>query len=375
MKPHPHHFSAAAAVLLACLTGCGASDGGPIGTGITASVVGNVVTSQPVEVSIDGVAGAATRTDADGSFEIDGAFSGLVRLRFETAGVDVAQDIVVPSGSVVALTDITLSPSGVDVGAARQLDVFAEVQSVDCGAGQLDVRELAQAGEIFAVSLGSDTAIEQRDGTPASCADIATGSIVAIDGAFTPGDELTLTALRVTLRPDQSAQHAPVRAVPFLGHAVSVDCATGSLVIDDEAGPSQLSLDDATIIERPNHNPLACSDIHVGDQITGVGNLRLRQPGVIQATDIVVTRRTRTDIELRFAGRLGEIDCRTGLLQIVRHNAVIAVRLLPDTIVLPPTSCDGLTLTAWVTGVGRVGPEGSSVLDAVRLRVKTGAGS
>jgi hypothetical protein len=87
IRPSRHRL----VLLLALLAGCaGAEGGGPIGTGITSSVAGNVVAVvddggaseaaalavPAVAVSIDEAPGVATITDADGNFTLEGDFSG-----------------------------------------------------------------------------------------------------------------------------------------------------------------------------------------------------------------------------------------------------------------------------------------------------------
>ena len=377
------------AVALVGLTSC-ASDGGPIGSGISASVVGNVVDVavladpsatlvrraqgdqglQPIEVRIDEFSDAVTHTDADGNFELRGDFQGALTLRFVTTQFEASRAVTVPAGSVVALTDIELSPDDVEVQAERALDFIAVVDVVECDAARLQVHDLGNADEAYDVALLAETQFERLDGEPAACADITPGARIAIDGALQPDAPLEATALRVIIGQSRPARPALSRSVPFLGRAVAVDCAAGVIAIDDGENRLRVRVSSSTAITRPNRNPIACTDIQLGDQVAGVGTLRLVSPGVIRASTLVVSRRTRPDVELRFVGFLTHIDCASGILELLYQGSVTAVRLSPRTVITPPLECADLRLGDRVAGAGEVLSDDPDRIAATRLHVK-----
>ena len=157
MRASAATLRASALLLCAVLAGCAgggiAADGGPIGTGITASVAGNVVAVvassdaaqataldlPAVTVSIDEVPGVETVTDTEGNFALDGDFAGEVTVRFRSGDVEGTQRVDVPTGALVVLADVVVAPGQIDAEAGRQVGFLAHVLSADCGAGELVV--------------------------------------------------------------------------------------------------------------------------------------------------------------------------------------------------------------------------------------------
>ena len=107
--------------LLAALTGC-ASEGGVTGTGIAASVSGNIVLVSAdagsartlpfaVRVSVGEAPAVSAVTDEAGTFVLAGAFSGAVTLQFTRAddGAELGPlDLEVPAGSATVLENIVI---------------------------------------------------------------------------------------------------------------------------------------------------------------------------------------------------------------------------------------------------------------------------
>ncbi len=198
-------------LLAAALAACGGAnvDGGPIGTGITTSVVGNVVAVAgdgtttdelpPITVSLDEVPEVTATTDGEGNFALDGGFAGALTLRFRTAGVDAALPVDVPAGAVLVLSGIVLSPSSVEAEAGRQLGFVGRVTHVDCAAGVLDVEDRREPPRVFRVELLPETLVQRRGGAPASCADVAAGvSMVASSRSPASASSSTVRARRAT---------------------------------------------------------------------------------------------------------------------------------------------------------------------------------
>jgi hypothetical protein len=370
--------------IAAWIGGCGAADGGPAGTGITSAVVGNVVAVDSfaapaaapaaggvgaIEVSIDEAPSATAATDPQGNFQLEGAFSGRIHLRFRTDAFSVERELVVPSGAVVALADIELSADGVDVQATHALDFVGTLTRIDCDAGALLVEALGSGAVPFEIVLVPETEITKSDGQPGACADLALGARLAIDGSLESASGTRITALRIALG-SGLPQREPVRSLPFLGTAVAIDCESSTVVIDDSVNRTRLALLPSTVIRRPNRRRLQCADILLGDQVAGIGALRLRSPGAIEAKSLVVTHLSRPGVELRFVGFLSSIDCTTGLLQLLYQHTVTEVRLTPATIIRPPLGCADLRLGDRVTGAGPVSAQSASQIDAARLNVQ-----
>lgn len=376
-------------VLLVWLHGCAgggvAADGGPIGTGITASVAGNVVAVvassdptpatatalAPVTVSIDEAPGIATTTDADGNFSLDGDFAGELTVRFRSGDVEGTQRVDVPTGALVVLADVVLAPGRVDAEAGRQIGFLAHVVGTDCAAGELIVEDERAEPRQFLVRLVDDTRLVHRDGSAAGCGDVALGSRVAIDGVFTPdaGTGSVLTALSVTLDAARSARPDVVEDVPFAGFVALVRCAAGTLTVADADQRTRVRLGADTTIRDRNGAALACTDVAVGDRVAGLGRLRVKQPGTIAATSIVVgTGASAADV--RLSGAVIGKDCSADVLQLDDGDGVAAVRIGPDTVVEPDLGCADIPIGARVRGLGRVQPDEPDVILGVRLNVR-----
>ena len=380
---------ARALILLVCLAGCAgggiASDGGPIGTGITASVAGNVVavvassdTTQAtaasipaVTVSIDEVPGAETTTDAEGNFALDGDFAGALTVRFRSGDVEGTQSVDVPTGALVVLADVVVAPGTVDAEAGRQVGFLAHVLSTDCRAGTLVVEDDRKEPRQFLVQLIDDTRLVRRDGTSASCGDVAVGSRVAIDGVFAPdsGTGSMLTALSVTLDAERGTRPDVVEDVPFAGFVALVRCDAGTLTVADADQRTRVRIGAGTSIRDRSGNALDCTDVAVGDRVAGLGRLRVKQAGTIDATSIVVGRGASA-VEVRVSGEVIGKDCAADVLQLDDGDGVAAVRIGPNTVVEPELACEEIPVGARVRGLGRVQPDDPGVILGVRLNVR-----
>lgn len=380
----------ASLLLLAAVAGCSggggfAADGGPIGTGITAAVAGNVVavvasseTEQvtalalpEVDVSIDEAPGLATTTDAEGNFALDGDFAGEVTVRFRSGDVEATQVVDVPTGALVVLADVVVSPGRIEAEAGRQVGFLGRVLEVDCTAGVLVVEDERTEARPFTILLIDDTRIVRRDGSAAACADVTAGDRVAIDGVFSPdsGTGSDLTALSVTIGADRGERPDVVEDVPFAGFVAAVRCAAGTLTVADADQRTRLRLGADTAVVDRSGAPLACDAIAVGDRVAGLGRLRVRQPGAIEATSLVVAR-GGASADVRIAGEVVGKDCAQSVLQIDDGDGIAAVRIGADTVVEPALACDEIPIGARVRGLGRVRPAQPDVIVALRLVVR-----
>jgi len=367
-----------ALLLLAAATACGGSggaaiDGGPIGTGITTSIVGNVVDvgaeppTSPITVTIDEVPGLESTSDADGNFALEGDFAGALTLRFATAAFTVAQALDVPSGSLLVLADVELSPGGVEVQAGRQVGFVGRVRSVDCAGGSLAVADRREPANLFTVVLLPESRFVRRDGTAATCGDVRDGDQIGVDGLVRLRRRSVVLALQLTLAAEPQPP-APVREVPFIGQVVAVDCARGALALAGEEERTRLRLSAATTLRRADGTPLECPDLRLGDRTSGVGQVTLRNPGVVHATTLVVEG-PGPAATVRVAGFVAEVDCRARVLVLAEGDFLVALRLLPTTIFEPPLRCEQLALGDRAGGLARVSDD-PELLDAIRLRVR-----
>lgn len=378
-----------ALLLLAALAGCAgggiASDGGPIGTGITAAVAGNVVAVvassdatqaatldlPAVTVSIDEAPGLETTTDAQGNFALDGDFAGAITVRFRSGDVEGTQSVDVPTGALVVLADVVVAPGQVDAEAGRQVGFLAHVLSSDCDAGELVVEDDRKEPRQFLVRLVDDTRLVRRNGAAASCGDVAAGSRVAIDGVFAPdsGTGSMLTALSITLDAQRGTRPDVVEDVPFAGFVALVRCDAGTLTVADADQRTRVRLSSGTSIEDRAGTPLACADIAVGDRVAGLGRLRVKQAGTIDATSVVVGVRG-TAVDVRLSGEVVGKDCTVDVLQLDDGDGVAAVRIGPGTVVEPDLACEDIPIGARVRGLGRVQADEPDVILGVRLSVR-----
>jgi hypothetical protein len=371
--------------------GCGGNaDGGPIGSAITASVVGNVidvaepaasasggadeptVELPPIRVSIDGRPEAVTQTDENGAFELTGDVAGDVTLRFETEGLNVATQLSVPADSIVSLNDIELSSAGVEVQSARQLDFVGTVRAADCAGGTLLVDDLAN--NPFEIALVEETIFFTTDGAPVSCSAAAPGTRIAIDGVVMPGELGRVVALRIVVDPVPNAPLEGPRSLVVFGFAVAVNCnadgVTGRIALQERFGRTRLRIARDTSIGRPDRTAISCGDVRLGDQVAGIGTLTPESPGEIRADRLIVSRRPRPDVTLGFIGYLTSIDCTAGALELVYGGTLTDFLLLPETVVTPALTCEDLGLGDRLTGTGRLASDGSDVIEMLRVWVE-----
>lgn len=287
------------AVLATLLFGC-AVDGGPTGTGIAASIQGNVIEVStgataaeparalpPVHLSIDEVPGIEATTDPDGSFALSGDFSGSITLRFTTEQFSASERLEVPAGSLIVLENVELRPQMIRVGTVRQLGFFGTVAFVDCEAGDLLINDRNPAGHQFLAHLPSEAVIVRGDGLALTCADILPGDPIAIEGTIRMGDR-TIDAQTVTISPPAPGEPSPLVEVRFSGFVTLVNCESGMLLIEEQNGRSRIRLSEETELTDGEHNPIRCDDIPGGARVSGEGLIRARRPGVVDAVRMAV---------------------------------------------------------------------------------------
>jgi hypothetical protein len=301
----------ALALLLLSLTvaGCASSsDGGPVGSGISASMVsGNIVaigspspsryqgqnagaTLEPVLVSIDEAPTVIGETDADGNFLLSGAFSGQVTVRFSTAEFSAVLPLNVPLGSVVVLQDVVIRPSSVQIGSALQLSFSGTVAATDCDSKVLVVNDRKPTPDDFLVWLSVDTSIIDASGEALACATLQEGQSLCVQGAINVSSSWT-TALAIEVEPSAQCTPKQFEEIRVLGTIHIVNCGSGMISLDGPTGTSRVLLSPSTVLEgATDQQPLTCQDLSVGDTLDGQGLINIRNPGVIDAETLTVHR-------------------------------------------------------------------------------------
>jgi uncharacterized protein DUF5666 len=365
-----------------------ASDGGPVGTGISstsASISGNVVDVQTttataarastlpsIRVSLDGIPDATTTADSGGNFVLTGNFAGMVTMRFTVPQFQVTQQLDVPAGSAIVLQDIELQPGTVIAQAARQLDFVGTVDLVDCTDGTLLIREQRSEGRQFLVHLDNQTSFVDAAGDAETCENIQDNEAVAVEGSIAYATDRTITALVVTIAPPPPPPPQGQLEARFAGAIAALDCAAGFVVVDDSDNRTDVQVTAQTQLTGGS-GALSCQDLHLGDAVQGQGQINLRMPGVIVATRLEVTGAPHSGQSLRFVGFVTAIDCTSGALQLRDDGTAIDVQLSAATVI---TRRNGQMLTCAdiqpgdrADGVGQLAAEGSGTLEAVQMRV------
>jgi hypothetical protein len=298
--------------------------------------------------------------------------AGNVTLRFETDGLNVATQLSVPADSIVSLSDIELSPEGVEVQSARQLDFVGNVRAADCAGGTLLVDDLAS--NPFGIELVEETIFSAEDGTPVDCSAAAPGTRIAIDGIVVPGERGRVVALRIVVDPVPNAPLEGPRSLVVFGLAVAVTCnadgVTGRIAVQETLGRTRLRIARDTSIMRSDRTVIGCGDVRLGDQVAGVGTLAPENPGEIRADRLVVSHRPHPDVQLGFIGYLTSIDCTTGALELFYAGTLTDFLLLPETAVTPALTCEELGLGDKLKGTGRLASDGSDVIEMLRVQVE-----
>jgi len=364
-----------------------ASDGGPVGTGIS-TISGNVVSVQtdtasttsaaataapalpPIQVSIDRQPDATTMADDAGNFVLSGHFEGNLTLRFTVPQFQVTQLLDVPAGSAVVLQDIELQPDGVTAQAARQLGFFGTVDFIDCADGTLLMHERRAHGMQFLVHLNAQTGYVDASGAAQSCAAIRKGGAVNVDGSIAYATDRTITALVVTVAAAPPPPSRPQLDADFAGAVAALDCGAGLVIIDDAVQRTSVQLTAQTQIKNAS-GPLACDDLALGDPVRGAGQITLSAPGLIVARQLTVLGPPPPRQPLRFSGVIAAIDCTSGVLELDDIRTTIDVQLSAATMITgrggQVLSCADLGVGNRVSGTGQASASDPGTLDALQI--------
>ena len=382
--------------LLACavLVGCGSisSEGGVTGTGISA-ISGNVIMVNEqqaqqsdtlpfaIRVTIDEFPNITGSTDADGTFQLDGAFSGAATLRFARAddGSEIGPlRLEVPDGSQTLLENIEIHlgdplPERVRPRAVRQFDVFGRTDMVDCnadGSGTVLLTDVGRPPRQFMATLTVDTDIATDDDDSLNCADIHAGVAVRVSG-FLRRDDQTLIAVSIAVAAPRPPEPGPSpRPEALRGVVEAVACGRGLIEVEQRGIPGPvhrvIQLTGQTTLQCPSDSPgpCDCSAIAVGQPIAVVGTILPRRPGQVRA-DLVILGVISVPVDFTgvvtrlgcaVAG-LGVQDADTGRGVRLALTAATEIRCAPDRM----CRCADLRLRDRVRVLGHRPPEGGPV--------------
>jgi hypothetical protein len=270
-------------LLVACV---GCADGGPVGTGISSSISGNVAAVDTtsgamgsvagVHVSVAGSPEVQTTTGADGGFALSGPFSGNVTLRFSAQQVTaISEPIDVPLGSEVVLDDVVIHPNEVEFVKPQLRRFVGRVAFTDCATDSADaavilVNDRKVTANQFMVQLTLDSVLINGDGAPLPCEQVHDTDAIFIEGVILP--DRTILAIAVVVTPAATVQAPPVREIRFRGTVAIASCAEDLVLLrDDVAGPQVLRLLPASTIVNADLQAITCEDIDAGARMEGKG--------------------------------------------------------------------------------------------------------
>lgn len=349
---------AGCAIVLLLWAGC-SSEGGVVGSGISATVQGNVIEVNleggggaeedepipPVLVSIDEAPDLApVETMPDGSFEISGEFSGDVTVRFSEPGNDEDRcsdtvPVQVPAGAISFLPDVEVrcdQNPAVHVNRPKLFNVSARLQEIDCEGMRLRAQDESPSPHLISLRLLESTELTTRGGDPATCSQLVPGTrILLVEGVVdTDGEQNqgVIDAVRIVTDPlEPRPTPGDVRA-HRRGFVLRTNCSDGVIHFTDrdlsdlvkvQLGPQTRFECEGIAADQCN-----CAGIQFGDVIEVDGVRRIERAGVIQAERAVVRPNPQTQIVRTLRGDIQAIDCEQGRMEIVDRrlgNTVVSL--------------------------------------------------
>lgn len=193
----------ACVMVLGVCGGCGdmSSDGGVGGTGISATVSGNVIGAGGEVTIREPESGLETVTDGTGAFELDGPFVGETTLVFlPPVGSPATAEILVYGGAAVSLDNVRLqdgraTPEKIGVQILQERGVMSTAICSENG-GTFEFED--PAGVVTVLLHAATVIVKGDDDTqPLACADLKSGVRFKIRGEQI-GDELKADRISVT---------------------------------------------------------------------------------------------------------------------------------------------------------------------------------
>lgn len=180
------------------------AEGGIRGSGISTSVLGNVVSVQaaarsgaPERTDVEGIRVAIEGTDiqgeteADGSFSLRGDFEGLVSLVFVLpgGGGEARIGLNVPAAGLLTLNNVHIDArQGTAVAETAEVDFDGVVTATDCAGGTLTMESLHHTPDDvdqYTVRLDTSTLQDTR-GNAVPCSEVDEGERASVRGAVDP---------------------------------------------------------------------------------------------------------------------------------------------------------------------------------------------
>lgn len=187
-----------AALLPIILAVWACADGGTRGTGISTTVLGNVVsvqTASPMDlvgiaVMVEGT-DVGGETDAEGDFFLAGAFDGRVDLLFElpAGGGPARIALNVPGGGWLSLSNVHVDTvHGVATAESAEVDFQGIVVATDCVQGILTMRSALRPSDDANqyVMLLDQSSLLDHAGNPVPCTDVHRGTSGSVRGVAYP---------------------------------------------------------------------------------------------------------------------------------------------------------------------------------------------
>jgi len=209
-------------------------------------------------------------------------------------GIDVSVE-----GSIAYSTDRTITALVVTIAPPPppppppQLEArfSGAVAALDCVGGSVVVDDSVQRTTI---QLTPQTRIMGAGG-PLRCQDVQLGDMVHGEGQINVQMPGVIVATQLFI----GGPPTPGQPLRVMGFIVAIDCKDGVLQVGDDGTTIDVQLLDTTMISGRGGQPLQCTDLQVGDRVSGRGQLTPGAGGDVEAMQIMVTHPARADLAER----------------------------------------------------------------------------
>lgn len=187
---------AASLLLSLALSAC--AEGGGRGSGIFASVLGNVTSMQTAaRTDVEGIrvrvagTGAKDQTDANGNFAVAGDFEGMVNLVFQlpNGGGEGRMTLNVPAGGTLTLNNVRIdTQQEVAIAETQAVDFEGTIAAIDCRALTLTMVSIHESpGDVDQYVLRLDTSsVRDPQGNLVPCEQLRDGEEATVRGFVNP---------------------------------------------------------------------------------------------------------------------------------------------------------------------------------------------
>lgn len=158
-----------------------------------------------------------------------------------------------------------------------------DIAAINCEEGFIVIDDSMHRSRL---RLSQRTVIGGTDQERLSCVDLDLGDHIEGQGQINlvkPGT-IDTSSIRVNTAP-------PAETLRVFGFVAAIDCSSGLLLLNDPTSSMPVRLLPGTILVRDHNTPVQCSDIRLGDRVSGTGQINPNTPGAIDARMLMVTRR------------------------------------------------------------------------------------